>query len=88
MNNNYCQRVLPLRLPMAMAKQLHSWLNFDASFFGRWQGNSAGKKKAGEGLGVPTAKEPVGDEIGFGLRIPHPSILNGKKTGVQDDADF
>ena len=51
------ERRLPFRLPMAVAEDANTWLNFDQPLFGRGQREPAGQKKARDGLNMPARKK-------------------------------
>ena len=51
------ERRLPFRLPMAVAEDANTWLDFDQPLFGRGQREPAGQQKARDGLNMSTRKK-------------------------------
>jgi hypothetical protein len=73
-DQNDRERMVPLRLPMAMAQNPYPGLNFDEALLWRSQLKTPVKEKAGQRLNVSATHVPPCNEIS-GLRIPHELIL-------------
>src|SRR5689334_8495025 len=73
------KRILPLALPVAMAEEPYSGLDFNETFFRSGQRDLAMQKETGEGLHMTASQAAAWHKLtrfDFSLRSPHKLILN------------